>query len=169
MKRITIKKGLLAVALILSVPAASAGGSGDGEPMLRVAGDFLEVRGFVRETLPGLNTSAAYLELDNGADRDLRLVGVQLSNRPGGVASLHTTEERDGISRMRPLKVLPIPAGQTLKMAPGGLHVMLEGVRLRAGDSLSLELQFANGETRAVTLPVRGMQVGNEHHHHHHG
>ncbi|AOS96780.1 hypothetical protein AUP74_01321 [Microbulbifer aggregans] len=151
-----VNKGLIAAALLL----ATAG-------VTFAQGTALEIGGFVRETLPGLSTSAAYLELKNHAREGRSLTGVEIAQSAQALASLHTTVERDGISRMRPVEALAIPAGQSVKMAPGGLHVMLEGVKLRAGDNLSLRLLFANGEIREVVLPVRGLQADSEHHHHH--
>ncbi|GAA5525800.1 hypothetical protein Maes01_02373 [Microbulbifer aestuariivivens] len=163
-----IRKALLFTLLLMSLCAGAARVAMAAESGVS---STLAVSGYVRETLPGLSTSAAYLELANraAAGRQLVLVEVSAMGIDNARASLHITEVRDGISRMRPLAQLAIAAGQTVQMSPGGLHVMLEGVQLRAGDMLSLRLRFASGETREVRLPVRSLQGQKSHHHHSHG
>lgn len=127
----------------------------------------LQVEGYARETLPGAGMSAAYLSFHNSGDGDLQLRGVELPGLEKAVADLHTTVNDGGISRMRPLATLAIPAGAEVRMAPGGVHLMLSGVKLRAGERLLLRLRFAGGITRDVVVPVRGPQPAEEHHHHH--
>ncbi|WP_250461427.1 copper chaperone PCu(A)C [Microbulbifer litoralis] len=145
--------GLLS-ALLLSVSAAASEAT-------------LQIDGYARETLPGAAMSAAYLTLQNGAQERRQLVRVELPGRSGASADLHTTEERDGVSRMRPLDMLSVPAGGEVQMAPGGVHLMLRGVELRAGDSLPLRLHFASGDAIDIRVPVRSLRAapGGAHHH----
>jgi copper(I)-binding protein len=60
-----------------------------------------------------------------------------------------------------------VPAGGAVEMAPGGVHLMLHGLQLRAGEQLPLRLYFANGEVLEVSVPVRrpDAQAGHKHHH----
>lgn len=170
MKRFRLlEKPLVAALLLLAATGVGAGEEHVHGTTADNAPQTLKIHGYARETLPGLSTSAAYLELSNPTTEGRQLISVALGREDSARASLHTTEERDGISRMRPLEQLAIPAGQTVQMSPGGLHVMLEGVQLRAGAEVLLLLRFANGETREVTLPIRSLQAENQHHHHHHG
>lgn len=133
-----------------------------------VAGDGVELgaEGYARETLPGAAMSAAYLTLQNRGDSDLRLQGVELPGRENAAAELHTTVSDGGISRMRPLAQLDIPAGGAVRMAPGGVHLMLSDVKLRAGEQLRLRLLFAGGAAVEIEVPVRGLQAAEEGHHH---
>jgi copper(I)-binding protein len=57
---------------------------------------------------------------------------------------------------MQALASLSVPAGARVIMAPGGTHLMLEGVspELRIGDTLHLTLHFAHAGDLAVALPV---------------
>lgn len=49
---------------------------------------------------------------------------------------------------------LTVEPGKTATLSPGGMHIMLEGLRqpLKEGDVFDLELTFKNGGT--VTTPV---------------
>jgi periplasmic copper chaperone A len=66
---------------------------------------------------------------------------------------------------------LPIGAGASVELAPGGTHVMLVGLAapLEAGKKLELTLVFAVAGEIAVDVPVvdaRALPAGREHEHH---
>lgn len=131
-----------------------------------VASATVEVEGYARETLPGSHMSAAYLTLRNAGATTRQLRRIALPNQGGAVAELHTTIEDAGISRMRPLEQLPIPAGGEVRMAPGGVHLMLRDLSIRAGTVLKLRLHFADGAVVDVRVPVRKPQAAAQHAHH---
>ncbi|MBK9067247.1 MAG: copper chaperone PCu(A)C [Gemmatimonadetes bacterium] len=58
---------------------------------------------------------------------------------------------------MAHVMTLPIPAGGTLALAPGGTHIMLTDfvAMPQAGDSLTLILTFARAGRVTLQLPVR--------------
>jgi len=70
-------------------------------------------------------TSAVYMTLTNNTDEDVRLVGAQTD--VAGVVEIHESSMNDeGVMQMRPLTDgLSIPAGETVELRPGGLHLML--------------------------------------------
>jgi periplasmic copper chaperone A len=70
---------------------------------------------------------------------------------------LHRSSVVAGVSRMRMLERLVIPAGATVTLEPGAIHVMLEGLRkpLVSGEEVPLVLRFANGEETHVSARVR--------------
>lgn len=153
MNRIT---GLLLGSLLLAAGAAAA-----GEQKAT-----LEIGGYARETPPGVAMSAAYLTLHNRGTAARRLRAVELPGRAQASAELHTTVEESGVSRMRPLEQLEVPAGGSLRMAPGGVHLMLHGVQLRAGDRLPLRLRFADGQVIEISVLVRKLRATADPHHH---
>jgi periplasmic copper chaperone A len=74
-----------------------------------------------------------------------------------GSVELHETTQADGVSRMRHVESLEVPAGGSVTLAPGGLHLML--MRPRAtpspGDRLPIELHLADGRRLQVEFQVR--------------
>ncbi|CCE01142.1 conserved hypothetical protein [Bradyrhizobium sp. STM 3809] len=67
---------------------------------------------------------------------------------------------RDGVMVMRPVEEgLPIPAGQTVALTSGGLHLMLTGLKapLVEGRSVAVTLQFERAGKMAVLLDVLGV------------
>lgn len=75
-----------------------------------------------------------------------------------GAAQVHSTSMAGGIMRMRKLERLPIPSGATVKLEPGGTHIMLAGLRERlvVGRQIELGLRFENSDKQKVGAHVRG-------------
>ena len=84
----------------------------------------------------------------------VRLVGVLTP--VAGVAEVHETKMDGEVMTMRAVKALDLPAGKTVELKPGGLHLMLMDLKrvLPAGSSvpLTLLLQDSRGvESRVET------------------
>ena len=106
-------------------------------------------------------TSAAYFTLIGGAQADT----LRATRTPAAeVVELHEAFERDGLRGMRAVPAIPVAAGDSAALQPGGLHVMLiRATRvLEAGDSLTLELEFARSEAQRVRVPVRPLGASSD-------
>jgi copper(I)-binding protein len=59
--------------------------------------------------------------------------------------------------QMHPVPNIPIPAGGSVTLKPGGLHVMLIGMqkKLAPGDKFSLTLTFEKAEPMTVEAEVK--------------
>jgi hypothetical protein len=70
---------------------------------------------------------------------------------------LHTVDEAGGMSKMRPVDGVSIPAGGTVQLAPKGLHLMLMGLDkpLVAGERFPLKLHFEKSGDLSVDVQVR--------------
>lgn len=74
-----------------------------------------------------------------------------------GASSTSSGSVRFHGAAMADLSLVPIPAGATLSLRPGGLHLMLEPPLDRdyqRGDSLSVTLRFARAGTLTLHVPV---------------
>ena len=113
-------------------------------------------RAWVRATPPGAATGAAYLRIRGAcaADRLLR-VTTALAQR----VEMHEVTAGGDVMQMRPVATVPVPARATVDFVPGGLHLMLIGLRqpLREGSRVSLELEFARGGRVPVLAVVAGV------------
>jgi copper(I)-binding protein len=58
---------------------------------------------------------------------------------------------------MRPIPRLPVPAGGSVEMKPGGYHVMLLGLTrdLKLGDTVDVTLTFEQAGVMTIEAPVR--------------
>lgn len=108
--------------------------------------------GWARATAPGQSSAAVYATIANRGSAD-RLIGVS-SN--AGMAMLHRSDNEGGVSRMRMLSDMAIPAGDRVALAPGGTHIMVTGLRapLAVGANFAITLRFAKTGPRTVAVTV---------------
>jgi len=157
------RRAAVAIALAGITAVAAVGFATAAEPAIRV------LDAWARATPPGADNGAVYLKIVNHGEAD-RLVGAR--TQAAAAAELHATETRDGVVEMRHLDALPIGAGATVELAPGGTHVMLAGLgsRLVAGTHVELRLIFATAGEIAVDVTVvdaRGPPTTAHEHEHH--
>jgi periplasmic copper chaperone A len=144
---------ILAAAL-LTLTACSPSGPGAGEAAaVQVAGAIC------RPTPVGRQMTGCYLTLTTTtADR---LVSV--TSPAANLVQIHESRIESGMMMMNELKEgLPLPAGETVALAPGGNHLMLLGVEepLVAGDTVALTLTFESSSPVEVTATVGQPAVG---------
>jgi periplasmic copper chaperone A len=111
---------------------------------------------WVRAT-PGVDVAAAYLTLHNGGTQPVVVSGV--SSTAAAAAMIHETTLVNGQATMRVHEPLRIAAGETVRFAPEGLHIMLHGLKhpLAAGDEVPLVLQLEGGGSLTVRARVRAL------------
>jgi copper(I)-binding protein len=109
---------------------------------------------WVRAT-PGVDTAAAYLTLRNVTASAITVTGVD--SPVAGHAMIHETSTQGGLSRMRPHEQLTVAPRSTVKLEPGGLHVMLHDLKrpLTVGERVPLTIKLSGGSTLQVTAAVR--------------
>ena len=97
---------------------------------------------------------AVYVTIDNKGSSDDRLTGAFTDH--AAMAMVHQNEVVNGVARMRMAGEINIPAGDRIEMAPGGTHIMLEGLRapLKTGDDFDLVLKFRNSGDKTVKVKV---------------
>jgi copper(I)-binding protein len=73
---------------------------------------------------------------------------------------LHEMTTVNGVMKMRPLEEgVTIEPGKTIKLAPGGIHLMLFDLKgtLKQGDKVPVTLQFEKAGKANVMLDVQGV------------
>ena len=122
------------------------------------AGDLVITQAWSRATPGGAKIGGAYLTIENkGATAD-RLIGG--SADIAGKIEVHEMTMKDGVMTMRPLdKGLSIEPGKTVKLAPGGYHLMMFDLKspLKQGEKLPVTLDFERAGKVKVTLDVAGV------------
>ncbi|MBO1900996.1 copper chaperone PCu(A)C [Leucobacter weissii] len=108
---------------------------------------------------PGTGMSGAFGTLVNTGSEDVEITGA--SSTAAGTVELHevvdgTMREIDG--------GFVVPAGGTLELAPGGLHIMLMEIAepILTGDTVRIDLQLADGSTVGFEALVKDTAGANE-------
>jgi len=112
-----------------------------------------------RPTVAGMPMGVAYLSITNNGRTDDVLLAA--SSPVAARVEFHQTTLTDGMARMRPLAEIVVPAGATVKVEPGGIHLMLVDLRapLEAGKSVPLELQFRHAGRITVQLSIESQDA----------
>lgn len=139
-----------------SVVLAACGGTSERGPDLAIR--EARVRPVAVSDVGGSPVhSAAYLTIRNRGGADDRLLGAGFA----GARRVEMHETRvspEGLATMRPVESIEIPAGEEIRLEPGGLHLMLMGLEssLVSGDTVHLLLKFETNGTRTVPAEVGG-------------
>jgi copper(I)-binding protein len=113
---------------------------------------------WARATPPGGKVGGAFVTLVNIGDAPDRLVSA--ASPAAGRVELHTHIKDGDVMRMRQVEGgIPLPPGDTVKLQPGGFHIMLLGLTqgLAAGSSFPLTLTFEKAGSVQVDVPVQAM------------
>ncbi len=137
----------LLLAAMLAAPLAASG-----------AGEALHIIDpYVRAVPASQEQTAAYMTLRNTGPKTVTL--TQAASPAARAVELHTVMEEGGVKKMRPVAKIDVPAGGETQLKPGGLHIMLIGLKqpLAEGAKVALTLTFADGSRRELTAPVKAI------------
>lgn len=126
---------------------------------------------WARPTVQGQAAGGGFLKITGGAVAD------KLVSASAGVArtvELHSMDMDGNVMRMREVGTIDVPAGKTIELKPGGLHIMFMGIGkpLKTGDSFPLTLRFEKAgevkvEMKVMTQPgMPAMPMGEGAHKH---
>jgi copper(I)-binding protein len=102
----------------------------------------------VRALVPGRDTTAGYFVVRNNTDATVILQGA--SSPHARSIEMHRTYVKDDRVGMQRVREQTIEPGQQLEFAPGGLHLMIFGVR-DMPEPFPITLLFNDG--RQVSVP----------------
>lgn len=110
---------------------------------------------------------------NSGAESDV-LLGAS-SDAAERVEIHETTINADGVASMKPVGSVEIGAGKSIELKPGGMHMMLIGLKeaIKDGGKVEVKLNFKNAGAVAVELDAKSAAPDaaggdHEHMHHHH-
>lgn len=142
-----MKSKIVIFVLLLATMLVSACGATSGELAIQNA--------WARPAGSGEN-GAAYFVIENGTVEDDTLLGVS-SDIASAIEVHMSMMDGNGVMSMQMPEEVPIPAGKSIEFKPGGLHVMLIGLNqdLKAGDTISLTLNFEKTGSLVIEIPVK--------------
>jgi copper(I)-binding protein len=102
-------------------------------------------------------TGAVYFSLHNGGDTSVQLLGVE--SPAASAVEIHTTQDDNGVLRMRQITGLKLEPDESIQMTPGAMHLMLVDLAapLAEGDTIEVTLHFEGADDLRFAVPVMGM------------
>lgn len=133
--------------------------------MPALAADIKIENAWVRAPAPGQAVVGGFLDITS-SQSDASLVSA--SSPVAEVTELHEMSMKNGVMIMRPVPYIRLPKGQIIKLAPGGLHIMLIDLKkpLKAGDKVPLMLKTLSGQKtilHEITAEVRDPLASTKH------
>lgn len=129
------------------------------------ASDIMVMNATARASLtPTAKTGAIYFSVMSHGTTEDRLLSI--STPAASSAEVHETIVDGDVMKMRAIEGgLIIAPGKTYEMKPGGIHVMLMGLKapLKKGDTVALELVFEKAGVVKVEAPVGDIGAGHDH------
>lgn len=164
---VTSRKSVLSALILLALcPAAQAQHSRSRPGMTLPAASArklpdapVKVSGaFVQALPPGSADGSVYLSLTNTGKTPLKLTGG-VSSVSQAVTPMQQTRMTGmaGMTSMKNLRAMMIAPGQTLKLSPGGDHLMLGHMKRvpQVGETVGLTLNFEGYAPLTLRVPVR--------------
>lgn len=98
---------------------------------------------------------AAFLTITNKSDVDDKLIGAKAS--VSKKTEIHTHIHDNGIMKMRKMDFISVPANDTIKLKPGGDHVMFMGLNqpLAENSQFPVTLIFEKAGEKTVVVSVK--------------
>ncbi len=149
----------------LALVGAACGSAATSSGTVVARSGFLEVSGAYLPKPASPDIAAAYLTVKNNGTAPDTLIGVDSpaaaqalpmtsGDGPDGAGRGQSSDPSSGV--MAPLPSLVVPPHGSATFAPGGDHLMLEGLtrRLAVGQTVVVDLHFAHAGLVSVPIPV---------------
>ncbi len=122
----------------------------------------------VRLLPPGVPNTSAYFNIENTSASDLVLISGKADFAK--TVELHNHIMKGEVMRMVKQEQVKVPAGESIRFQPGGLHLMLFGLKsaLSEGQKVNLSLVQQDGSEIKfeATVVMPGQESQHSHHHH---
>lgn len=110
---------------------------------------------WIKNLPPAVPVRAGYMTVRNAQTYAVSIIAI----RSAAFASveIHRTIAEDGMMRMEPVPTLVIEPNSTVKLAPGGLHLMMMNPTepTKPGDLLQIEIELSDGSTQSLNMTVK--------------
>lgn len=155
------KKISAAIAAIALATSLSACATAEEHPQeLRLTDGWVRVSEY-SDHVDGM--TGAFATFDNHTDHDITIVGG--TAEIAGMVQVHEVLMLDGEMKMQEKEGgIVIPAGESVTLEPGGLHIMLMGLKkpILVGDKVTLTIDLDGYEDQTVTWDAKTSLSGDE-------
>lgn len=158
----------LAVALLIAPVPALAGDTHGKQHAMHMVGDIVIEAAYSRATLPNQPVGGGFMTVTNKGAEDDVLVAV--STPVAGRGEIHEMAMFGDVMKMREMvDGLPVQAGETVTLEPGGYHLMFMDLAgpFVEGEMVEVTLTFEKAGEVVVPFTVQGMKKGHKHKHQH--
>mgnify|MGYP001596115031 CR=1 FL=1 len=127
-------------------------------------GDIKIDHPWARATPPQASVAGVFMTLKSQKGDQLIAAASEAAEK----VEIHEMKMLDGVMKMRALPQLPLQAQQAVQLAPGGVHIMLFGLKqsFKEGGKVPMTLTFAKAGQVKVEIKIEAMTHTAESHKH---
>ena len=109
---------------------------------------------WIKNLPPTIPVRAGYLTIHNPGSSTVGVIAV--TSDAFASVEIHRSFMQDGMMRMEPVEAIEIEAGSSVKLEPGGLHLMMmmPVEPTVAGEDIDIILQLDDGSRQNLTMKV---------------
>ena len=110
---------------------------------------------WVRATVAQQKVTGAFMAITSTVDAHVVGITSPVADR----VEIHEMKMNNEVMTMRAIPSLPLDAGKTVQLAPGGFHIMLFGLhqQVKAGDSVPLTLMIEDSQKRRSSVDIKAI------------
>ena len=99
---------------------------------------------WARKSMSPNNNSAAYMKINNPTTEQITIIGASASRVANNVELHKSFVDEKGVSRMTSIDKIVVPAGSSIELMPGAIHIMLFDLKknLSAGDKFDITIKI---------------------------
>jgi copper(I)-binding protein len=148
---------LLKNCLIYLIATISIAFSGTAIAQSASVGPIKIEQAYTRATMPGQQVAGGFMKIENKSGPADQLISA--SSPAAGEVQLHEMSMEGNVMKMRQVKDIAVPAGGSVELKPGGLHLMFMNIKapLTSGETVPVKLKFAKAGEVEVRMPVNVM------------
>ena len=143
----------LIAGLFLAIPFTVSAGAHEYK-----LGDLEIVHPWARASAGNAKNGAAYMTIENRSGTADRLLSA--SSPIAKMVELHAHVMENDVMQMRPVDAVDLAPGETTKLAPGGLHVMMMGLQETLVEDSTFPLTLHFEQAGEITVDVVVEAVG---------
>ena len=105
--------------------------------------------------LPGKLPAGGYFTAYNGTNHEVSITGA--ASDACGMLMIHQSSNKGGMSGMDMVDKVGVPAGGTVRFAPGGYHLMCDNptAKMRVGAKVAVPLKLSDGSSVTAGFTVK--------------
>lgn len=117
--------------------------------------EVIVTNAWVRPTVAQQKVTGAFMAITSTVDAHVVGITSPVADR----AEIHEMKMDNDIMTMRAVPSLPLGAGKTVNLAPGGYHIMLFGLhqQVKAGDSVPLTLMIEDSRKQRTPVEIKAI------------
>ena len=117
--------------------------------------EVIVTNAWVRPTVAQQKVTGAFMAITSTVDAHVVGITSPVADR----VEIHEMKMDNEVMTMRAVPSLPLGAGKTVNLAPGGYHIMLFGLhqQVKAGDSVPLTLMIEDGQKQRTSVSVKAV------------